>query len=233
MPHDWLNLDELARKLGRDRRLLEKQVNRGRIPAHKVGGEWRFNLTEITHWLEAEMRDYSEEELARLEVADPSDEVPRKSPITALLKPELCEVPLQARTKRSALEAMIEVAGRTWQVWEPSELLAATQEREAVLSTAFENGVAIPHPRNPHPDAIGESLIAYGRTFSGIPFGAPKRVLTDVFFLVLCRDTRTHLQVLARLARMIQLPEFLDHLREVDDPQDSWTIIKQADEQLG
>ena len=141
--------------------------------------------------------------------------------------------PLLARTKRSVLESLVEIAGRTWQIWEPATVLQAVREREEVLSTGFENGVAIPHPRNPLPDAIGESVIAYGRTLSGIPFGAPKRALSDVFFLVVCRDSRTHLQVLARLGRMIHSPGFLDNLREAETSGASYDFICAADELVG
>src|SRR5690606_12343676 len=140
-----------------------------------------------------------------IEERQQSEEVNPEIPVSSLLKPEMVQVPLEARTKRSVLESLIEVAGRTWQVWEPAAVLQAVQAREEVLSTAFDNGVAIPHPRTPLPDAYGESLIAFGRTFSGIPFGAPRRGLTDLFFLVLCLDSRTHLLVLARLGRMLQL----------------------------
>ena len=151
----------------------------------------------------------------------------------SLLHPETVQVPLEARTKRSVLECLIEVAGRTWQIWQPAEILQAVQQREEVLSTGFESGVAIPHPRNPLPDAYGQSVIAFGRTFSGIPFGAPKRQLTDLFFLVLCRDSRTHLHVLSRLGRIIQLPGFLEELRLADDGLRAYEFICSADESLG
>ena len=142
------------------------------------------------------------------------------------------QVPLEARTRRSVLETLLEVAGRTWQVWEPALLLAAILEREEVLSTGFENGVAIPHPRNPLPQALGASIVAFGRTFSGIPFGAPHRSLTDIFFLVLCRDSRTHLAVLARLGRLVQVPSFLDALRAAPDSATTYETIRAADSKL-
>lgn len=154
-------------------------------------------------------------------------------PVSTFLTPELVQVPLEARTKRSVIESLIEVAGRTWQIWEPSAIFEAVQAREEILSTAFETGVAIPHPRTPLPNAAGEDLIAFGRTFSGIPFGGGKRSLTDLFFLVLCRDSRTHLLVLARLGRMLQLPGFLDRLRECEDSLSAWQTIRDADEQIG
>src|SRR5690606_25941661 len=200
MAHEWYSLDELARQLGRDRREIDRLANRGRIPGRKLGGDWQFHATEITHWLEQEMRAYTDRELQQVEESQVSGD---SSSVTVcdLLHPETVQIPLEARTKRSVLESLVEVAGRTWQVWSPAEILSAVQAREEVLSTGYANGVAIPHPRNPLPDALGESIIAFGKTLAGIPFGAPNRALSDLFFLVLCRDARTHLKVLARLGR--------------------------------
>ena len=142
-------------------------------------------------------------------------------------------MPLDAGTKPSVLQALIEVAGRTWHVWDPASILKAVREREDVMSTGFDNGVAIPHPRNPQPESLGQSVIAFGRTYSGIPFGAPKRALTDLYFLVLARDSPTHLQILARLGRMMQMPNFLDELRSAETGIDAYNIICATDEKIG
>jgi PTS system nitrogen regulatory IIA component len=232
MPHSSLTLEELAAQLGRDRRELEKLVSRGRIPGRRVDGIWRFNPAEIRIWLEQEMRGYSAAELAAVEELQRAGESQAASPLIGVLSPETVQVPLEARTRRSVLETLLEVTGRTWQVWEPALLLAAIQEREEVMSTGFENGVAFPHPRNPQPQALGASIVAFGRTLSGIPFGAPKRALTDIFFLVLCRDSKTHLAVLARLGRLVQAPGFLENLRAAPDSASSYETIRRADAQL-
>lgn len=231
-PHRFLTLADLAEQLGRDKREVEKLVARGRIPGHKVEGDWRFHPSEIRHWLEQEMRGFTPDELAQVESSQRSSEADTEIPVSSLLAPEAVQVPLEARTKRSVLESLLEVAGRTWHIWEPAALMQAILERESVMSTAFENGVAIPHPRNPLPQALGASLIAYGRTFSGIPFGAPHRGLTDIFFLVLCRDSWTHLHVLARLGRLLQSPGFLDRLRAAEDAASSYELIRSADLQI-
>jgi PTS system nitrogen regulatory IIA component len=232
VPHQFLSLDELATQLGRDKRELEKFVNRGRIPGHRVEGVWRFHPAEIRMWLEQEMRGFNTAELAVVEELQRSAQTPEGSPLAAVLQAETVQVPLEARTRRSVLESLVEVAGRTWQVWEPALLLTAIHEREEVMSTGFESGVAIPHPRNPLASALGTSIVAYGRTFSGIPFGAPKRSLTDIFFLVLCRDSKTHLSVLARLGRLLQAPGFLDDLRNANDSPSSYSVICAADAKL-
>lgn len=227
------NLDELAAHLKRDRRELEKLVQRGVLPGRKISGEWQFHSSEITQWLEQEIRGYNDAQLAAVEEAQDGNDELNTIPVSTLIHPDTVQVPLEARTRRSVVEHLIEVAGRTWKVWEPATILQAVLAREEVLSTAFENGVAIPHPRTPLPSAMEESIIAYGRTFSGIPFGAPKRQLTDIFFLVLCRDSRTHLLVLARLGRILQLPGFLDDLRAAEDSQSSYDLICAADAKIG
>jgi PTS system nitrogen regulatory IIA component len=112
-------------------------------------------------------------------------------------------------------------------------VLKAVQEREELMSTAFDSGVAMPHPRQPLADAVSDSMVAFGRTLSGIPFGAPNNSLTDLFFLVVCRDARTHLHVLARLGRLIQKPDFLAALRAAADSQSAYDVIVRADEKIG
>jgi PTS system nitrogen regulatory IIA component len=179
------------------------------------------------------MREYSERELAAVEESQRSIEIGSDLPVASLIRPETVQVPLEARTKRSVLESLVEVAGRTWQIWEPAAVLKAVREREEILSTAFDNGVAVPHPRNPLPEVLGQSIIAFGRTMTGIPFGGGRSSLADLFFLVLCRDARTHLQVLARLGRLMQLPDFLDNLRETATSAEAYTVICAADEQIG
>ena len=67
MSRDYYTIEELTRQLGRDQRVVEKQVSRGNIPGRRVGGEWRFNKTEITNWLELEIREFSSSDLATLE----------------------------------------------------------------------------------------------------------------------------------------------------------------------
>ncbi len=233
MAHDWFTLDELSRQLGRDLREIEKLVNRGRIPGHKRGGVWTFQATEVTQWLEQEMRTFSDPELSAIETSQASPELNPDLPLTSLMKLETVQVPLDGRTKRSILEGLVEVAGRTYQIWEPATVLKAVLEREELMSTAFDTGVALPHPRQTLIDSIGESVVAFGRTPSPIPFGAANNSLTDMFFLVICRDPRTHLHVLARLGRMLQQSGFIDTLREAPDSESAYQVICEAEARVG
>ena len=78
------------------------------------------------------------------------------------------------------MRAMVRLAEQSWQVYDPDAVLQAVQSREERGSTAQENGVAVLHPHRPLTDALGESVMAFGRTAGGVPFGAPRGGLTDL-----------------------------------------------------
>jgi len=227
MDNEMMDLEQLASYLKRDVREVSKLANRGYLPGHKVSGQWRFAPAEINYWLETQMHSYTEEELLAL------DNQPAPAPlISSMLSEATMAVPLPAGTRASVLKELVKLAEQTWQVYDPEVVLSAIKQREDMGSTALGSGVAIPHPRRPLPQALGESVLAYGRTASGVPFGAPHGNLTDIFFLVCCRDQRTHLHVLARLSRMMLRPGFLEELRAAQTVSESFHIIANAERDL-
>jgi PTS system nitrogen regulatory IIA component len=230
MGSDMMDMDQLAAYLRRDVREVGKLASRGQLPGHRVGGQWRFARAEIDHWIETQMHGYTDRQLADLEAAGGSAD---GEPLLGRLLCEACvAVPLAATTRASVLKELVNLAEQSWQVYDPDAILEAVRTREEMASTALPGGVAIPHPRRPLPNALGESVVAFGRTASGLPFGSPGGGLTDIFFLVCCRDERTHLRVLARLTRLLQRPGFLDELRAAEAPPEAHGVIVRAEEQL-
>ena len=233
MESEVMDLDQLAAYLQRDARELSKLANRGHLPGQKVGGNWRFASIEIAHWLETQLPDYTEQQLTAFERGANRGYHATEPIVAPLLTEATVAVPLAAATRSSVLRALVTLAEQSWQVYDPEAMLAAIRQREDVGGTALNNGVAVPHPRRPLSDRVqGESLIALGRTTAGIPFGAPDGGLTDLFFLVSCRDAATHLRVLARLSRLFLRPGFLDELRAVDSPAEAIRAIDAAEQSL-
>ncbi len=231
MGNDVMGLEELATYLHRDVREVSKLASRGKLPGQKVGGEWRFLRVEINQWLEGQLAGYTDQQLTAVEAGP--DRNPEYEPLLAeYLSETAVGVPLNASTKASALRELVALAERSWQVYDPAALLEAIRHREEMGSTALPSGVAIPHPHRPLPTILGEPVIAYGRTASAIPFGAERGGLTDVFFLVACRDDRTHLRVLARLSRLLLRPGFLDELRAAETPAETFELILKEEREL-
>jgi nitrogen PTS system EIIA component len=233
MENEIMDLDQLASYLRRDARELNKMANRGHLPGQKVGGTWRFASAEINHWVETQMHSYTEQELTALEAGTARGQLDHQPLIAALLSETIMAVPLLAGTRDSVLRELVKLAENSWQVYDSSLLLQAIQQREELGSTALVSGVAIPHPRRPLPDtAQGEAFIAFGRTSRAVPFNAPGGGLTDMFFLVCCRDASTHLRTLARLSRMLLRPDFVEDLRAAETVTDAFQVIESAERDL-
>jgi PTS system nitrogen regulatory IIA component len=233
MDNETMDLEQLASYLRRDVREVSKMASRGYLPGQKIGGQWRFASSEINYWIETQMSSYSEAELEALEEAGASADQPPNNPlVTALLTENTIAVPLAAGTKASVLRALVNLAETSWQVYNPDALLAAVKQREELGSTALSSGVAIPHPRRPSPTMLGDPVIAYARTLAGIPFGAPHGALSDIFFLVCCRDQRTHLKVLARISRMMLQPAVVDELRATESVAETLSILEATEREL-
>ncbi len=229
MGSDMMDLEQLACYLQRDLREVSKLASRGHLPGHKVGGEWRFARVEINHWIETQLADYSEKQLTALERRGHESEEPL---LATLLTDATIAVPMTATTGSSVLRELVRLAEQSWHVYDPDAILTAIKQREEMASTALDTGVAIPHPHRPLAAALGDHVVACGRVPSGVPFGAPGGGLTDIFFLVCCRDDRTHLKVLARLSRLFLRPGFLDLLRAQENAVDTWQVIAEAEQEL-
>lgn len=233
MESEILDLQQVASLLQRDAREISKLATRGHLPGQKIGGEWRFASIEIQHWVEKELANYSAEELSSFESGVGNGRLDRELLITPLLSEACMAVPLTAGTRASVLKELITLAEQSWQLYDPEAALEAIRKREEIGSTAVEGGVAFLHPRRVLPATVlGESVLAFGRSGRGIPFGAPDGRLTDIFFVVLCSDQRAHLLVLARLARLLLLPDFLAKLRGAETTHETRLLIEDAEQSL-
>lgn len=208
MPYRSMSLDDFAKYAGMDAREVRRLADRGKLPGRKIGGEWRFNRARVTEWLQQEMHTLDETRLSALEKAmgkametavGNADMV-----LTSLIGIEGINVSLPAKTTASVLRELVKLAEGTGLLYDPAGLLVALEERESMCPTALPNGVAIPHPRQPMPYVSAEPMVCVGRVPRGIGFGSRSRELTRLFFLICCHEDRHHLQVLARLVRVLQ-----------------------------
>lgn len=213
---------------------VQRMADRGRLPGRKIGGQWRFSRADIHHWFEGQIGASDSEELKGVEQvlrrqrSAPSNQVR----ISELLSIDTIAIPLIARTKNSAIDKICQLAANSGKLWDSDAVADAIQLRERLHPTALENGVALLHPRRPMPTAIADSFLALGITSNGIPFGGPRGVLTDVFFLIASYDDAIHLRILARLSRLIVEPGFVDALRADVDATGAWERISAAEDNI-
>jgi PTS system nitrogen regulatory IIA component len=225
-----LDLAQIAQYLHITPSQAEKMVSRGRLPARKVAGQWRFNEAEIHHWLEEQIGASDDsDELDRFQrVVDRMTDETNNRVIHDLCSVDTIEIPLQARTRGSVIRKMCELAARSGLMWDAAAMTEAVQSREQMHPTALDCGVALLHPRRPQTSILADTVIALGVSPTPIPFSDAGHMV-DVFFLICSYDDSSHLRTLARLSRLISIESFLDRLRSCEGPSEAWHCLEEAE----
>ncbi len=207
-----------------------KLANRGKIPARKIAGQWRFAAAEVHHWLEERIGISGDEDLAKVEMVLRKESSTQDDGVGELIPALATEIPLQARTQSSVIYRMVELAESSGLLWDSAKMKEAVKSRESLHPTALDSGVALLHPRRPMSSILAEPFVAFGRTSQGIPFGGGS--LTDVFFLICSTDERGHLKTLARLSRLLAADGFISQLRELANWEQLQELLKTQEEAL-
>jgi PTS system nitrogen regulatory IIA component len=230
--NDDFDVAELAAYLHMMPAQVTKLAERGKLPARKVTGNWRFSRAEVTQWLEMRIGASDDDELAEVETnldrADHNGHVPMHE----VLPLDAIAIPLAAKTRSRVISNLCQLVANTGLLWDADKMAEAVTAREAMQSTALDIGVALLHPRRPQASILAQAVVGLGVTQGGIPFGGSGH-LTDVFFLICATNDYEHLRILARLSRMLTDPQWLADLRATSNAQEARCLILDRDEQLG
>jgi len=236
MSYSNMNLAQLARYLHLPEPQIRKLVDKGAIPSRRVNGELCFSREEVHRWLEKRIGVSNDSELAQVETAldrsVPAGSVEETVSIASLIPEGAIALPLEAKTRDSAIRGMVRLASGTGLLWDEEAMLTAVKEREELHTTALDNGIALLHPRRPMSAILGDSFICLGLLRNGIPFGGGMNNLTDIFFLICSTDDRIHLRILTRLSRILAQPGFLDQMRSVTTADELRDLIRAAEDRI-
>jgi excisionase family DNA binding protein len=207
-----LTLRELADFLQINERTLLKLAGQGRVPGAQIGNEWRFKREVIDSWLEERMGEIGPG-VEPLDVPDGGE-----IPLSDLLEERGIVTDLKAKDRVQAIEALAQRAFANGWVADKPWFVGALVERESLSSTAMPGGIAFLHTRQRHSRKITRPFIVFGRSYSGVDFGAEDGKPTHLFFLLGLKYDRLHLPVLGRLAKVLRTPELVARLRAAPTP---------------
>lgn len=217
------DIDQLATYLHTTPQKVRKLIDRGKIPARKIGGQWKVAEAVVHNWLEEQLGVSDIDDLPQMQkiVNRWSNDKKEDISLEALLPLDAIEIPLSARTRSSVIRRITALAEGTGLLWDASKMTEAVLAREELHPTALDNGVALLHPRRPQASILAEPLIALGVTLQPLPFGNVGGHLTDVFFLICSTDDRVHLQVLTKISRLLSGTDFLTDLRACSNSREA------------
>ena len=234
MPREVMDERQVAAYLRMDVREVIKLASRGHIPCRKVGDGFQFRKGQLDHWVEARMHGLDEQRLEGIEkgVSDHHGFDQSSLVVCPLIPAGGVAVPFGARTRDGVIRDLVDLADTAGLVYVRDELVREIHQREELCSTALAPATAFPHPRHPLPYDLATSFVVVGLAPSGIPYGAEDGSLTRLFFLICCKDDRTHLHVLARLCRMLHDQRHIDGLLGARDGEDLRQMLLQLEESM-
>ncbi|OEH85171.1 excisionase [Desulfuribacillus stibiiarsenatis] len=53
MNEKWSNLEEISEYLGVTKDTIRNWIKKTDIPAHKIGRQWKFKLSEVDEWIKS------------------------------------------------------------------------------------------------------------------------------------------------------------------------------------
>jgi nitrogen PTS system EIIA component len=148
--------------------------------------------------------------------------------LTELLTPDRVVVPLAASDKAGVIAELtrhlVERSGGTF-----GEVLAAVEEREAVLSTGIGFGVAIPHARSA---AVRELTLVCGVSPSPVPYDSIDGEPVRLFFLIVGPESSAgqHVKILSRIARLVRRENLREKLCRARSADEFYEALLDAEE---
>jgi excisionase family DNA binding protein len=215
-----LTLRELADYLRVNERTILRMLKTGQVQGAKIGGQWRFNSSQIDGLF------FPEETGA--EGGESLSSMARSHlniPISRVLHEDRMVLDMKATDVAGVVEELTVPSLLGHLVMEIESLRAKCLAREQLLSTGVGNGVAIPHPRDPIATLKAPAMIVLGCSRQGVPFGAVDEKPVHLFFLLCCQNIEVHLHLMGQLAKLLRNADFVANCQECETPTDVLRVV--------
>lgn len=148
--------------------------------------------------------------------------------LTELLPLERIRVPLGSHSRHALLHELVEMALAGADPATVEAVFQSVLAREALVSTAMGEGLAVPHGRT---DAVGELRMAAGIVGAVDDYHAPDGVPVRACFLLVTpsADGGAHLKVLGRLARLMRRDDLRAALYAAADPAEFAAVLQRSE----
>jgi mannitol/fructose-specific phosphotransferase system IIA component (Ntr-type) len=148
--------------------------------------------------------------------------------LTDLMDLQMVEMELVAEAPEKTLRVLVDRMADAGRLKDREDALRRLVERENVMSTGIGGGIAIPHARTPE---AKRTMLAVGRSREGVPFNAVDGEPVKVVFLILGppEAAAEHVMVLARIARLVKKPEFLEQAAQAATPEEFLALVERLE----
>lgn len=150
--------------------------------------------------------------------------------LSGFLCPSHIIAALDATTKTEVLLKISGFASHIVPGLDDQDIFSTLQEREELGSTGIGGGIAIPHGRF---QKLSKPVLVLGKSLHPVEFDAIDELPVDLFFAVLASThSGDHLQLLAKLSRLFQDPDFAGRLRYCVTAEDIHRCIRHRESEI-
>ena len=140
------------------------------------------------------------------------------------LNPACIKLELSATNRDAAIAELVGLIHATHHLRNPEEALQAVMDREQVMSTSLENGIAVPHGKAASVDRV---LVAVGLKKKGIDFKSADGQKSKIIILILSSASQSgpHVRCLAEIGRLLQSEENRKKILEAANTETVFNIL--------
>ncbi len=223
-----LRKKDIAELLTVSEETINDLVEKGGLPCYKIAGEYRFSPSEIEDWMVKVLAS----EKGILPFGEGASEKPPWQQFGLYRAIHQGEVLTNFATesKEELIYLTIDEVSEKLKL-NPTAVAELFLERENLMPTALNQGIAIPHTREFLIGGIKDSVVVvYPKT--PIEWGALDNMPVHTLFFLFACDDRRHLNLLAKIAHFISNEENLHFLQTRPDKTALLSYIKEWESQV-
>ncbi len=231
-----LKIKDVAELLNVSETTVRRWLKDGKIPAYQLNHQYRFSRGEIEDWmmkckLKLGRDGFSPFEEKQIYPPVDEDEVQNKRTGTqqyglyrAMYKGGVVSnVPVTSKQELIKI-VMRQVAPRLG--LDPDVCTELLLDREALMPTALNSGLAVPHPRDIVLEIPGSDTIVTVFPEKPIDYGALDGQPVHTLFFLFSASDKTHLHLLSKLAHLGSQPQALEFLASKPNQETLLAYIK-------
>lgn len=218
-----LTLKELAEYLRVNERTILRMLKTGKIQGAKIGGQWRFNGSQIDRLFfpSTPVDDDDDEEMPMSILTRPHIGIP----VSRMMSEDRMVLDIKGVNTEEVIAELTDPRFFAGLVLDVHDLREKCMARENVLSTGVGNGIAIPHPRDPVTTLRAPASVIYGYSKKGVDFNAPDGNPVHFFFLICSQNIELHLHLMGCMARLLKNEDFLKALPKCTEKIDVIKLV--------
>jgi nitrogen PTS system EIIA component len=231
-----LTIKDVAKLLNVSYATIRRWLKQGKIPGYKLGNQIRFARNEIEDWIvQSKIQKDDIPEKIDIKSSQAKEILSRKigtnaySLYRALYKGSVLNN-IKNKTKDEVIKESVNIIANDLSL-DASVLTDLLLDREKLMPTALNHGIAVPHTRDfLLPQSFDIIYVVY--LTSPIEFGALDGQKVDTLFFLFACDDKSHLNLLAKIAHLARDDGALDFIREHPSKADLLNYVKNFEAKL-